>query len=406
MRLQPLKTIALIDTLWFGHHPTYIKIFSKTLLELGCKVMLFCPEPAEVSQWIILNCQKHDLFHAFELKEPELNESLITLAPNTFTALAYWKHTATAIQKVSLKIGSSPDLVFFAWLDSYLSSYAIHYIVDKIFPYDWSGLYFRSYHQPKQQKHSILSKFLNPYTVLQSSHCKSVAILNEDTAETLQSKLKKKPVIVFPDFTDESLPDFSFPIIKQIQDKAAGRKIIGLLGSLDKRKGFLTLLEVSQKMVEKDCFFVFAGQLGESSFLPHELMKMQNIVDSIPHNCFFHFERIPDEAQFNSLVYICDILFAAYNNFPNSSNILTKAAIFQKPVVVSNNFCMEKRVKKFYLGLTINEGDTLQCIDTLAQLCFQSTLDNEDLKRNFEGYKHVHSIEQLYKAFSNILDNT
>lgn len=406
MRLQPLKTIALIDTLWFGHHPTYIKIFSKTLLELGCKVMLFCPEPAEVSQWIILNCQKHDLFHAFELKEPELNESLITLAPNTFTALAYWKHTATAIQKVSLKIGSSPDLVFFAWLDSYLSSYAIHYIVDKIFPYDWSGLYFRSYHQPKQQKHSILSKFLNPYTVLQSSHCKSVAILNEDTAETLQSKLKKKPVIVFPDFTDESLPDFSFPIIKQIQDKAAGRKIIGLLGSLDKRKGFLTLLEVSQKMVEKDCFFVFAGQLGESSFLPHELMKMQNIVDSIPHNCFFHFERIPDEAQFNSLVYICDILFAAYNNFPNSSNILTKAAIFQKPVVVSNNFCMEKRVKKFYLGLTINEGDTLQCIDTLAQLCFQSTLDNEDIKRNFEGYKHVHSIEQLYKAFSNVLDNT
>jgi len=51
----------------------------------------------------------------------------------------------------------------------------------------------------------------------------------------------------FPDFTDESLPDFSFPIMKQIQDKAAGRKIIGLLGSLDKRKGFLTLLEVSQK---------------------------------------------------------------------------------------------------------------------------------------------------------------
>jgi hypothetical protein len=55
--------------------------------------------------------------------------------------------------------------------------------------------------------------------------------------------------------------------------------------------------------------------------------------------------EFPDEAQFNSLVYICDILFAAYNNFPNSSNILTKAAIFQRPVVVSNNFCMEKRVK-------------------------------------------------------------
>jgi len=32
-------------------------------------------------------------------------------------------------------------------------------------------------------------------------------------------------------------------------------------------------------MVEKDCFFVFAGKLGES---PLELIKIQNIVDSIP----------------------------------------------------------------------------------------------------------------------------
>jgi glycosyltransferase involved in cell wall biosynthesis len=400
-----LKTIALIDTLWYGHHPTYIKIFSKTLLELGHKVIVFCPEPSEVNQWISLNCQKHNLFHAFELKEPKINESLLALAPKTFTALLHWKHTATAIQRVLFKIGSPPDLVFFAWLDSYLSSYSIHYILDKIFPYNWSGLYFRSYQQPKQQKQSIFSKVFNPYTALQSSHCKAVAILNEYTVETLQSKLKNTPVIVFPDFTDESLPDFSFPIMKQIQGKAAGRKIIALLGSLDKRKGFLTLLEVSQKMVGEDYFFVFAGKLGESSFLPHELIKIQNIVNSTPDNCFFHFERIPDEAQFNSLVYICDILFAGYNNFPNSSNILTKAAIFKKPVIVSNNFCMEKRVKKFCLGLTINEGDTLQCIDALKQLCFPFKLDNERIQRDFEGYKRLHSTEQLYRTFSSVLDN-
>lgn len=400
-----MKTIALIDTLWYGHHPTYIKIFSKTLLELGHKVIVFCPEPSEVTQWITLNSQRHNLFHAFELKEPNLNMSLMASVPKTFTALVYWKHAANAIQKASFKIGSSPDLVFFAWLDSYLSSYLIHHILDKIFPYNWSGLYFRPYQQPKQQKQSIISQVFNPYTALQSSHCKAVAILNEDTFETLQSKLKNTPVIVFPDFTDESSPDFSFPIMQQIQDKAAGRKIIGLLGSLDKRKGFLTLLEVSQKMVWEDYFFVFAGKLGESSFLPHELMKIQNIVDSIPHNCFFYFERIPDEDQFNSLVYICDILFAVYNNFPNSSNILTKAAIFQKPVVVSNNFCMGKRVRKFCLGLTINEGDTSQCIAALQQLCFSSKLDNEGIKRDFEGYKRLHSIEQLYRAFSSILDN-
>lgn len=399
-----MKTIALVDTLWIGHHPTYLKIFTKTLLELGYRVVTFCPEPIEINQWITLNCPKQsELFHAFELREPELNQSLVSLAPKMLTALTYWQHTANAIQQASSKIGSSPDLVFFAWLDSYLSSYAIHYIVDKIFPYDWSGLYFRPYQHLKQQGSSILRNFISPYAALQSSHCKAVAILSEDTAETLQSKLKNKPVIVFPDITDESPPDLGFPIMNQIQDKAAGRKIIGLLGSLDKRKGFLTLLEVSQQMTGEDWFFAFAGKLGESSFLPQELIEIQSIVKSAPHNCFFHFERIPDGPQFNSLVYVCNILFAVYNNFPSSSNILTKAAIFKKPVVVSNKFCMGKRVREFGLGLAINEGDTLQCIEALHQLGYPE-VDIVEQTRDFEGYKRLHSIEQLYAVFSTIVD--
>lgn len=401
-----MKTIVLVDTLWFGHHPTYLKIFTKTLLELGNRVITLCPEPVELSQWITLNCPKQThLFHTFELQEPEPKQALIGLTPKVFSALVYWQHAASAIQKVSSKIGSSPDLVFFAWLDSYLSSYLIHHLVDKIFPYNWSGLYFRSYYQQMKQRGWYLHRdSLNPYTVLCSSHCQAVAILNEDMAETLQRKLKKKPVVIFPDFTDDSQPDFSFPITKQVQDKAAGRKIIGLLGSLDKRKGFLTLLDVSQRVVGEDWFFVFAGKFGENSFLPQELMKIQCVIKSAPYNCFFHFERIPNEAQFNSLVYVCDILFAVYNNFPNSSNILTKAAIFKKPVIVSNNFCMGKRVREFDLGLTINEGSTSQCIEALHHLRSSSKLDIAQTKRNFEGYKHLHSIEQLYKAFQAILN--
>jgi hypothetical protein len=173
---------------------------------------------------------------------------------------------------------------------------------------------------------------------------------------------------------------------------------------LDKRKGFLTLLEVSQQLAEKDCFFVFAGQLGETSFLPQELIKIQSIVKSAPHNCFFHFERISDGPQFNSLVSVCNILFAVYNNFPSSSNILTKAAIFKKPVVVSNKFCMGKRVREFNLGLAINEGDTLQCIEALHQLGYPELDIVEQTEHDFEGYKRLHSIKQLYVVFSSIVN--
>lgn len=264
-----MKTIALIDTFWFGHHPTYLKIFSKILLELDCRVITFCPEPADLKQWIAQSCPKQiELFHAFELQEPEINQVLIGLAPQTFTALAHWQHSASAIQKASAKIGSSPDLVFFAWLDSYLSTYLTHRLVDKIFPYKWSGLYFRSYYTHlKQQGFSIRRNFLSPHTVLKSSYCQAVAILNENTAENLQSKLKNKPVIIFPDFTDESPADLSFPITKQIEEKAAGRKIVGLLGSLDRRKGFLTLLEVSQQIAEDYFLFLLVSLVRVLFFL-------------------------------------------------------------------------------------------------------------------------------------------
>ena len=49
-------TIALIDDNWAGHHPTYFKHLAKTFLELDCKVVAFCPNPDEVSEWVFNAC--------------------------------------------------------------------------------------------------------------------------------------------------------------------------------------------------------------------------------------------------------------------------------------------------------------------------------------------------------------
>ncbi|MFN7557011.1 MAG: glycosyltransferase family 1 protein, partial [Microcystis sp.] len=66
-----MKTIALVDPLWGGHHPTYLKFFAKTLLELGHEVIVLCPAPEEVNQWIIGCCPElTNRLHCFELNEP------------------------------------------------------------------------------------------------------------------------------------------------------------------------------------------------------------------------------------------------------------------------------------------------------------------------------------------------
>jgi hypothetical protein len=397
-----MKTIALVDTLWGGHHPTYLKFFAKTLLELGNEIITLCPEPEEMNQWVASHCPElQPRFHSFELHEPATSPIPIRRLQAKAMAVARWQRVAQSIQEISSKLGKAPDITFFAWLDTYLG--LIPAITDTIFPYPWSGLYFQPGYlriPPKFRwmRHGIL----NPLSVLKSSHCPVVAVLDEGIADKLQQKLNK-PVVTFPDITDESAPDINFEIAQKIRAKAAGRKIVGLLGSLDKRKGTLTLLEVSQQ-VSGRWFFVFAGRLAEPAFTAAELAKIGEIVKANPDNCFFYWNSIPDGSGFNAVVQVCDVLYAAYENFPYSSNILTKGAIFQKPVIASKNYCMGERVEQFSLGYGIEEGSVSQCVSILERFHEELSTGSLSIQPDFEGYRHRHSIEQLRAAFQKILE--
>lgn len=402
-----MKTIALFDNYRGGHHLTYLRLFSQTLLEMGYRVIAFCQEPDEVSEWVTLHCPKQaHYFHIFKVEEVKAPKfPLIGELPRTCVVLAQWKYAAKVIQKAVYEVGHAPDLVFFAWLDSYLSDYLTHHIIDLIFPYTWSGLYFTpNYLKFGRRFLPIIGTPLSPYIITKSPRCCSIALLNETEAKTLQHQIKT-PVIAFPDITDESPPDSSYSIVKEIREKAGKRKIVGLVGHLTKRKGLLTLLEVAQNLGEEDLFFVFAGQFYDYDLPLEEVAKVENFVASQPSNCFFYLERIPDEAQFNTVINTCDILFAAYNDFPYSSNILTKAAVFEKPVIVSDGFCMSERVKAFGLGMSIPQGDVVKCIEVLHYLSKELDSNASTLKPDFEGYRRIHSVQRLCTAFHSVCDN-
>lgn len=400
-----MKSIALIDTLWDGHHSSYLKIFSKVALELGYQVTAFCPSPDEVRKWITLNCPEQVyLFHAFELREPEQSLFPVKQFRQMFTTFARWQSTANAIRHASAKIGKTPDLVFFPYVDSYLGAYLTRHIIEQLFPYNWVGMYLQPRHLRIPQRFPYIRWGpLNPNEILKSYRCQAVAVLDEGIAEKLQSQINGKPVFVFPDFADESPPDPNFSIAQQIREKAGERKIVGLLGPQGKRKGFLTLLEATQKVVKENYFFVFAGRLAEDSFLPHELAKIRHFVASEPTNCFFHFKTIPDEPQFNTLVNLCDVLFVAYENYPFSSNLLTKAAIFEKPVIGSNTFCIGERIKKFRLGTSIPEADVSACIEAIQTLIGESKITAQQIQPDFEGYRNTHCIKKLSSVFQTLL---
>jgi glycosyltransferase involved in cell wall biosynthesis len=391
-----MKTILLMDTHVGGHHLMYLRFIGKTLLELGHQVIVFCPEPDQLADWISVQCPEQlHRFKTLPVQEPApVRLPLLGRLPQPFNVLTRWQHAAVVAKTAASALGKTPDLFLFNWLDSYLSAYMPRQLIDQIFPYAWAGLCF----QPQLPFPSFSQRtgVFNYHEVLNADRCRGVGVLDAGMATELQQQIRN-PVVTFPDFTDESTPDQDFAVVKTLQQQAQGRTVIGLLGSLNKRKGLLTLLETALRSPSENWFFAFVGQLSTYTMLPAEVERVEAIVASAPSNCFFHLERIPDEPQFNALVETCDVLFAAYENFPYSSNLLTKAAVFNKPVIASQGVCMGDRVKQFQLGVAIAEGNVEQCIAAVQEVC------QDTLSPNFAGYRQQHSIDQLHLSLQEML---
>jgi len=398
------KTIALVDTISGGHHAIYLKLIAQTLLELGHEVIVLCPTPIEIKQWIALNCpDRQNYCYSFELHEPKLvnlpSESLQIAAMK----LSRWQQLAQNIRKISSNLDKSIDLTFLAFLDLYVGTYLSHLIIDRIFPYHWSGLYFHpNFLRVTLKYESMRRGFLNPLSPLNSTYCPAIALLDEGIVEKLQQRINKT-IISFPDFADDSPPEMDCSLVKQILIKANGRKIIGLVGGQDKRKGFLTLLRVSQKS-NSFWFFIFTGKFIESTFEEKELLEINSIIQQNPENCLFSLTQIKSESQYNAIIQSCDILYCAHEKFLHSSNTLTKAAIFEKPVISGNDHCIGERVKDFDLGYRIDAGNIDQCVALLEVLAEEFAIGKFSIEPDFKTYRKLHSIEHLKSGFQKVLE--
>jgi len=388
--LKKTKQIILIETLYDGHHQTYIKLLTKTFLELGFKVITFCPEPDDLSQWLKDNKASNlEFFQAFLLTDASRHPLFKKIPLQSLQIILNWLITARKLKKNKLK----PDLVFLAWLSRYLDIspkvffgnifYQLNYFSAKyFFPYSWSGLY---------------NNTLDNWNIFQLKNCKNLAVFDFSLIPFLEEKLKKK-IIYFPDFTDEAEPDENYQVVKEINSLAKGRKIVSLLGGLQQRKGMITLLKTAEILKNKPFYFVFAGSLGLNTFSNEEQEYIKSLQENNPENCFFYFARIPDESKFNALVKNSDLLFAAYLNFPNSSNMPIKAALFEKPLIVSQGYYLEKIVEKYSLGFAIKEGCPDSCAKAIRKLAEEGINSPE-----FSSYRELQSLESLKKALMEIV---
>jgi hypothetical protein len=128
-------------------------------------------------------------------------------------------------------------------------------------------------------------------------------------------------------------------------------------------------------------------------------VALRSFVAAPPENCLVHPAYIEDERELNSIIAAADILYAVYDDFRPSSNTLTKAAMFNKPVMVSDRYLMGERVRRYRTGATVASGTTEEIIAALETL---RRTDRSEF--GFAAYREDHSVEALKKQLAGLLE--
>jgi hypothetical protein len=407
------KTVALIDPLWVGHHPMYFTQFTASFLRSGARVIGLCPEPEAamrnlrqaVDEDTAATLHERVCFHRLKAgKRSFFNGRFEGDPARTFSR---WKRAAETLAAAESDCGMRADLVYFPYLDSYLRFLPFSSVPKIVLNRPWSGLYLRNNHHgetPSLKK--SLRLLAKGDAILRSKLCQGIGVLDERFIPAME-KICGVRVTHYPDVTQADLPALPYAVAEDIRHKAAGRKVIGIIG-LERRKGFLTVLRTAELAAKADLpyYFVCAGTPIRSQFSEDELAGIDSLAPRIASGEIrnLHFDpssgHIPDEADYNSLFVTFDVAWAAYEGFEGSSGTLSKAAAFEIPCIATAGECVGQRVEKYRLGPTIPEGNAEAALAAITYLLDSTHTADAPL---FGEYRARHSQARLDSILADLL---
>jgi len=130
------------------------------------------------------------------------------------------------------------------------------------------------------------------------------------------------------------------------------------------------------------------------------LEEIQAITSLCKDRLFFYDDYIDSDVVFDSLVSISSILFAAYINFPSSSNMIYKAALHNIPIIVSGDHLMGEQVRDFELGAALDTVTPQAILAAIPSLL--ATNKSYGFDRFLETYSHENlktKLSQLLQSF-------
>jgi hypothetical protein len=187
---------------------------------------------------------------------------------------------------------------------------------------------------------------------------RGTCFLDEALLERYRALLPDKQFEYLPDITETALPSQPTPLAVQIKQQAAGRKIVFMGGSIGKQKNLAQWVKLIQQVDSAQWYFVQIGRLNINNLTSEDIAALASLRVTAPKNLYSHDGYLSDELAFNDIIAVADVIFAVYKDFYRSSNMLSKAAYFEKPILVASNCLMGTRVTKYGIGLAVAPNDS------------------------------------------------
>jgi glycosyltransferase involved in cell wall biosynthesis len=401
-------TIALNDWNWMGHNPTYFTHFAAAMAEAGAKVVPFSANPADflkrLDQIALLPAVRERVAEPVQVSGPIPSRFRPSLWRGQYEAWRFFGGLGKELRAWERQHKCKIDSVFFACI--YDRQFEHFRFAERCFGFPWSGLYLhaRSFRMPGSPV-PYVGGLPCPEKIFNSPLLRAVAALDEGAVEPLTEITGGKPVLVFPDITVEELPPGGLEVglARKIKVFAAGRPIVSLTGHLQWTKGLevFTAATVHPDM-QGVCFFL-GGEINWSEIAPTDKQRMQKAWEESP-NLLCHFQHLPEQTM-NAVYATSDAVVAAYRAFPNSSNALTKAAVFERPIVVSDGYLMAERVREYHLGEVVREGDTDALVAALRRMLQPGYHEESRSRARWREYREAHSLRRLTDVFRNLMRN-
>ncbi len=389
-----------------GHHPTYFTHFAAAFAETGTEVVPFCPDPEDFESRLnrceLSGVARRRIDAPTRIFGPQESGFHPARWRGHYEGLRFfWSH-GRRLRRWEAQHGRKIDLVFFACIyDRHFEHFGL---AERLFGFRWAGLYLhaRSFRMPGTSL-PYQGGYPCPEKIFTLPSMRSVAVLDEGITEAMGRLTGGRPVHVFPDITESRLPrgDESEGLAAKIRAFACGKPVVSLTGHLQWTKGLEDFTRLALRPDMRDVFFFLGGAINWHEIPAKQKAWLQEAWEKAG-NIYAHLQSLP-EATMNSVIANSDVVFAAYRDFPNSSNVLTKIAIFERPVIVSDGYLMAERVRRHDMGEVVPEGDLGALAAAVRKVLQPGYGEALRSRASWSDYRDLHSVERLKALMPEIL---